>query len=248
MNNKIKVGAGLSTSFSLVSASLGPFLLMGLIIFGLGLMTGLFGMIPLLGILIAIAMGIVVFPPLECGLVYAALKAHDSKEEIEVGDLFKGFDYFAPAVIISIVVGIFEMIAAIPGAVVFVPGIIMVSADEAVGLGILFIVIGGFISLIGVIVVATIYVFSFPAVVDKNCSFWEAMEESRKLVWKNFWGSLGTLILSQVMDMVGALLCGIGVIYTTPLQKCFIVAVYRTAIPFQKKKVATRTSTSKKPK
>ena len=248
MNNKIQIGQGINTSFSLINTSMGPFLLMGLIFFGIGLVTGLFGMIPLLGILVGIGMGVLIFPPLECGLFYAAKKAHDTEEEVEVGDLFKGFDYFAPAVVIMILVGIFEFFAAIPGAVLFVPGIIMVSADEVVGLGIFLIVIGGFISLIGVLLVATIYVYAFAFVVDKNCSFWEAMEGSRKLVWANFWGSLGTFLLTQVMELIGVLLCGIGVIYTTPLQKCFVYSVYRTGVPPEKKRTTKKTTKPPAPK
>jgi uncharacterized membrane protein len=231
MENKIRIGEGLNTSFKIMNASVGPFLLMGLILIGIIIVTTLFSMIPFLGVLIGLVLGFVIFPALYCGIILAALKAHDGTGEVEVGDMFKGFDFLGPAVLVTIVVAIFTIIASIPGAIFFVPGILMITSDGPVAAGVMLIIIGGFVWLLAILIIATLYVFAYVAVVDKKHSFWEAMEFSRTLVFKNFWGSLGTLILAEIIEFVGVLVCGIGLIYAYPLQYCFVVSVYRTAVP-----------------
>ncbi|MGG6296216.1 hypothetical protein ACQ4M4_17645 [Leptolyngbya sp. AN02str] len=77
---------------------------------------------------------------------------------------------------------------------------------------------------------AVSYLFAIPFVVDRRFDFWEAMETSRKLISKRWFGFFGFLIVLFLINMVGALLVGIGMLVTAPLTTCAIAAAYEDIV------------------
>jgi hypothetical protein len=230
----MRVGTGFNTSFRVLHAWFGTFVVMGLLYLAiLGAVKSFWAFLPFsLPVLFGVVF--VLKPGFDCGLTYAAFRSHDQAGPVEVGDLFRGFDYLASAVPASIVTLLFQAAAAVPGGVILAGGIVVLAAEGPVAVGVLLIVVGGLLLLAGVIAVATFYVFVYQAIVDTKAGFWECMELSRRIAFANFWGALGTLILSVLMEVIGFLLCCLGILYTLPLRFAFVTSVYRTAVPMAK--------------
>ncbi len=73
-----------------------------------------------------------------------------------------------------------------------------------------------FLSFIGVVYLATIYIFAPFFVIFGEYQAWDAMEISRKIVTQNFWAVLGLLIVTSLVIIAGFLLCIIGGLFTLP--------------------------------
>ncbi len=234
MQAQIRVGTGFNASFRVLHAFFGAFLVMGLLYLAiLGMAKGLWSLFPI-SFPVLFGVMFVLKPGFDCGLTYAAFRSHDGTGPVEVGDLFRGFDYLTSAVPAAIVTTLFQAAAALPGGALLTGGIILLAAEGPVVVGVLLIVTGAVVLLAGVIVVATFYVFVFQALVDTKAGFWDAMELSRKVAFANFWGALGTLLLSVLMEVVGFAVCCVGILYTLPLRFAFVTSVYRTAVPMAK--------------
>ena len=70
------------------------------------------------------------------------------------------------------------------------------------------------------------YLFVTMLIIDKRMQFWQAMETSRKIVTKKWWSFLGLIILLGLLNFVGALLLGIGLLVTVPWSVCILGAAY----------------------
>ncbi len=96
-----------------------------------------------------------------------------------------------------------------------------------------FLTIYGLASLVGWIAlmfVGIIYMFAIPLIIDQRIEFWPAMETSRKIVLQRWASFLLLSILLSLLSFAGALLCGIGLLWTTPLYFCSVVAAYNQVI------------------
>jgi hypothetical protein len=61
------------------------------------------------------------------------------------------------------------------------------------------------------------YTFTWALAVDKGLGFWEALETSRKVVTRQWWGVLGLLLLGIPFLLLGAAALGVGVFVAIPL-------------------------------
>ncbi|MCR4437886.1 MAG: hypothetical protein QHJ34_02430 [bacterium] len=230
MAARIRLGTGFNTSFKVLHTWFGQFLVMGFLYLAiLGIAKSFWALLPF-SLPLMFAMLFVLKPGFDCGLTYAALRAHDEAGPVQVGDLFRGFDYLSSAVPAAIVVALFQAAAALPGGAMVAGGIVVLAVEGPTAVGVLLIVLGSVVLLAGIIVVSTFYVFVPQTIVDTKADFWACMEASRKLVFAEFWGALGTLILSVLMEIVGFLFCCVGIFYTLPLRFAFVTSVYRTGV------------------
>lgn len=135
--------------------------------------------------------------PLLVGFFYAIFKKmREPDQPVEVNDLWKGFEYFVPALLASIVTGVF-------------------------------IAIGVIACFVGAFFVAALYLFVYPLILEKKLDFWEAMETSRKMVQPHIGAFTGFVFVLALLQFVGALIFGIGVLVTTPVTVCAIACAYR---------------------
>jgi len=88
-----------------------------------------------------------------------------------------------------------------------------------VSVGFLLLIIPGF-------VVTALYLFAPLFIAEQNLDFWAAMEASRKLVVKNIFELTVFVFLLCIINFVGILLCGIGVLITIPLSLTAIALAY----------------------
>ena len=67
------------------------------------------------------------------------------------------------------------------------------------------------------LVFLVLWTFTWPLLMDKRLDFWPAMELSRKVLWPNFWGMLGFLIVSLCVLTLGVICCYVGIFVAYPV-------------------------------
>lgn len=68
--------------------------------------------------------------------------------------------------------------------------------------------------------------FTWLLIIDKKMDFWPAMELSRKVISKHWWGFLGLALLNMLLMFVGFLVCIIGVHVALPITQGAIAYAY----------------------
>jgi hypothetical protein len=95
----------------------------------------------------------------------------------------------------------------------------------------LLISIGMIFCLLPGLIISALYLFPLMLIIDRKMDFWEAMEESRKKVQENLWGFVVFILALVGIHLLGLLVCGIGVLVTTPVIWCATVIAYRELWP-----------------
>jgi len=151
--------------------------------------------------------------PMMAGLVWMALVLVDRKDpKPQMGDVFKGFDYFLQSFLFYLVWGIIML------------AISLVSLIPCVG------------TLVVIVVSITLHtalMFGLFLIVDKKMDFWPASMLSLNVVKPNFFPFLGLLVVAMLIGHVGAIACGIGVIVTMPITVCILAVAYRDVFGVQ---------------
>ena len=146
--------------------------------------------------------------PLMCGvyaMILAALRNPDAKPEI--GDVFKGFQKFAPAFVSALVLGLIQF------AVVTILGMIPV-------LGIVLVIVFQ-------VAFSTVMGWALLLVADQNATIGDAIGVPLKLLGdKRFWPIVLISFVAGLVGAVGIVACGIGLIVTLPLALCIVAAAY----------------------
>jgi uncharacterized membrane protein len=85
----------------------------------------------------------------------------------------------------------------------------------------------GFICLIvpGIYLIVS-YIFALMLVLDRGLNFWPAMETSRRSVQTGWFKIFGFLLLLFLLNLVGILALGVGLLVTAPLSHCIVSAAY----------------------
>ena len=92
----------------------------------------------------------------------------------------------------------------------------------AIGIGLLLCIIPGLIA-------AVLFAFAGYAVIDaRDGDAVGAIKRSFEIVKGNFGAVLGLMVLLTLVNIVGALLCGIGLLFTYPMTSVAIAYAYRT--------------------
>jgi uncharacterized membrane protein len=98
-------------------------------------------------------------------------------------------------------------------------------------------VVGFLLAMVPLIYFTTVWAFTIPLIVDQRLDFWPAMKASRTQVGRHFWTVLGLFIVAGVLNILGLLMCCVGVFVTAPLVFVAMLLAYeilfvpRTAQP-----------------
>ena len=141
---------------------------------------------------------ILVSGPLIAGYYIVARKV-DRGEAYEFATFFKGFDYFVPLLLYSLISAIFIFLGFLA---LIIPGIYLAVAYTFVPL---FIVFG-------------------------KMEFWDGMEFSRKLITRKWWNIFGFVLLLMLINLAGALVFFVGLLFTIPLTYCAIYAAFEDIV------------------
>ena len=189
----------------------------------------------LVGVFIGAASLYILLGAMLCGIFNAYLKKIDGKP-VSFEDLFKGFNFFAPSILLVIVVIVPSLVMM---GIVYAPFIAALamgsklSSDEFMTM-----LAGSFVVdlLVSLVVISfhTLLFFAFPLLVDRNLSAIDAMKTSARAVWLNLGGVVGLILVGAGINFVGALACGIGAYFTIPIVFAGNVLAYRKVFPAQK--------------
>lgn len=179
----------------------------------------------------AVPLGILL-GPMMCGLFLTFFKQRRG-ELIEFGTLFKGFDYFGPSLIATLLHIVPILVIIIPSYFFFYVGLIVSMAaqgDEpnpAAMLGV-FGMFGLFwvVMIFVVIIISIGFTFVYPLIVDRRLQGFDAVKLSFKAAMANFWRLLAMIILTSFMGIAGLLLCYVGMFLVLPISYAAIASAY----------------------
>ncbi len=181
----------------------------------------------------AVPLGILL-GPMMCGQYLTFFKKRRG-EPIEFGLLFKGFDFFGPSLVATLLHIVPILAIVIPAYFIFY--ITMVVSMVAQGNsnepnpGVAFGIMGGFmlfwlVVMVVIIVISIGFTFSYPLIVDRKLQGMDAVKLSFKGAMANFWRLLGLSILSGLLTLAGALLCYVGMFLVFPIAYAAIASAY----------------------
>lgn len=189
----------------------------------------------LVGLLVgsAVPMGILL-GPMMCG-IHLAFQKKRRGEPVEFGTLFKGFDYFGPSVVATLLQVVPILAIAIPAYLIFYVGMILSMASQtatdepnpAAMMG-LFVMFGIFwlVFIVIVILISIGFTFTYPLIVDRKMQGFDAVKLSFKAAMPNFWRLLGMMMLTALIGIGGILLCYVGMFLVFPISYGAIAVAY----------------------
>jgi len=80
--------------------------------------------------------------------------------------------------------------------------------------------------MIPVFLISILYIFAPIIIITHKKEFWAAMELSRKLVMKNFLGNIGLFFVLGIINFIGMIPFGLGLLITVPLSFACIFVLY----------------------
>ena len=170
----------------------------------------------------AVPLGILM-GPMMCGL-YLSFFNKRRRQPIELGTLFKGFDYFGPSVVATLLHVLPILAIVVPAYIVFYVVFILsmtVQGDEPnpgamlglMGMFTLFWIVMFFV----IIVISIGFTFVYPLLVDRKMGALDAIKLSFKAALANFWRLLLLMILTGLLSIAGVVLCYVGVFLAFPV-------------------------------
>jgi uncharacterized membrane protein len=179
----------------------------------------------------AVPLGILM-GPMMCG-IYLTCFTRRRREPVEFGLLFKGFDFFGPSVIATLLHAIPIVVIVVPVYLLFYASMVLtlVAQGDEPNPAALLGVLGTFSLVVLVVVVLMViisigFTFAYPLIVDRRLKGVDAVKLSFKAAMANFWRLLAMGLLTMVMGMLGLALCYVGMFLVFPISYGAIAAAY----------------------
>ena len=180
------------------------------------------------------AVPIVLVGPMMCGL-YLCFFAKMRGEPIEFGMLFKGFDYFVPGLVAAAIQTVPVFIIVVIADIFFFAFTFAVMPTRRgeepppifwVGL-VVFVLVAITISM----AIHALFFFSYPLIVDRKLSGWDAIKTSYRAALQNLGGIVGIMLLMVGLGILGVLACYVGAFLMMPVSFATYAAAYRRVFP-----------------
>jgi uncharacterized membrane protein len=191
----------------------------------------------------AVPMGILT-GPMMCGLYMSFFNARRGRP-IEFGTLFKGFDYFGPSLVATLLHMLPILVIVIPAYFLFyVSMIVSVAAqgnepNPAAFFGVMGFFILFWVAMMIIIIFISIgFTFAYPLIVDRKLSALDAIKWSFKAALGNFWRLLGMYLLTGLMAMGGLVLCYVGIFLVFPIMYGAVAIAYERVFGLSEDDVA----------
>lgn len=174
--------------------------------------------------------------PMMCG-IFIAWFAIARGEKIGFELLFKGFDFFLPGLVVSLIIVAVLLVAMVPSYILLFAGIALGAAageesPEVVAAATLLATsIFALVILTVLTIVMTLAFFAYQLIVDRKLGGIAALKTSAAAAWANIWGVLGLLGLTSIIVTIASLACIIPMFFVAPW--CFAAAgvAYRRVFP-----------------
>ncbi len=228
---RFNFGDYISKGWNLLTSNAGTFIIYSLIA---GILVFVVNLVPFIG---QLASSLVVSPALLAGFYYMAREA-DVEGHTELGTGFQVFNDLGKLVPVWILTSLVTLAGLIPflllGGFKVARWYMEIQADPTamavndfpnLGLASIFLIIPVYLMIS--------YSLAVPLVIFKDLGAWEAMETSRKLVAKNWFGFFALLFVSGLIAGLGVLIIFIGVFFTYPMVVLPMYAAYKDIIGFE---------------
>jgi uncharacterized membrane protein len=226
---ELDIGGCISRGWELLKSNFGVLFGGFLVYLLVAIAIGGLSSIPLIGPVFSIA-NLIISGPLLGGLYYLFLKAVRG-ESAEVGDVFAGFRRsFGHLFLGNIVPGLLAGLCMIPvvvvALVILLPSIKQHVRPDTVQWVIIGVV--AFLCMIPAIFLQVSWLFTLPLIIDRELDFWTAMKTSWQRVNRHWWQVFGLVLLIGLVNVVGVLLCCVGVLITLPIGFAAFMYAYET--------------------
>lgn len=174
--------------------------------------------------------------PMLCG-IFLAWFALAKGELITFEMLFKGFDFFVPSLIASLILVAVVLVVLLPCYVLLFAGIAVGAAagqetPEIAGLAALLSISVFFLVVLTLMtVIMTLFIFVYPLIVDRKLGAVDALKTSAAAAWANLWGVLGILGLTSLIVTIASFLCIVPAFFVTPWCIGAVAIAYRRVFP-----------------
>jgi uncharacterized membrane protein len=195
--------------------------------------------ITVVGLLIGGAVPVVIIGPMMCG-IYLCLLQRMRGEEVKFETLFKGFDFFMPSLIASLIQFVPIIILVFGSYILFFVMFIGLAASQggsgggnpaaALGMMVMVFLFVIFILIMSVLIQA-LFIFMYPLIVDKKLSGMDAVKTSFSAVRANLGGVFGLVLLNLGVTLLGLLCCYVGVFFVVPVTMASQAVLYRKVFP-----------------
>lgn len=188
--------------------------------------------VTIVGMLIGSAIPIILIGPMMCGIYLVLLQTYEGRT-VDFAQLFKGFDFFMPSLILAIIIMVPTFILIFS---IYIPMVGIAMAGPRMSESEVIAAIAGFLVIEVIIAffmvcLHTLLLFAFPLIVDKKMSAVDAIKTSVRAVWQNISGVVGLIVVGMGVAFVGyAMLC-IGIYLVLPLIIAANVVAYRKVFP-----------------
>lgn len=187
------------------------------------------------GVLIAGAVPFyILMGPMMCGINLVFFKKRRG-QPVEFGDLFKGFDYFGPSLVATLLYVVPIIAVVVPAYLLFYVGMILSVAaqsasDEpnpaaAMGVFIMFMIFI-LVMVVLILLISVGFTFSYALIVERKLQGFDAVKLSFRAAMANFWRLLGMMILTGLLGLGGMLLCYVGLFLVFPISYAAIDVAY----------------------
>jgi hypothetical protein len=179
----------------------------------------------------AIAMG-----AMYCGIYYCIFQLMQGRKP-EFGDLFKGFNYFMPALIATLIfvvpMVIFTVITWISMFTIMFGMTDSRGQLDSSAIVTLYAVLIGEGVIFGIIMscIHVFIMFTYPLIVEYNLSGPDAFKLSARAGWANLGGVVGLIIWEFILGFIGYLVCAIGLYFVLPVLFAGVLVAYRRVFP-----------------
>ncbi len=94
----------------------------------------------------------------------------------------------------------------------------------------IFVLVGILLLIIPGLYLGVAYSFTSFFIVFNNMEFWPAMEASRKLITRNWFPVFGFVLVLGIINLLGLLCLGVGLLFTVPLTSCAMYAAFEDVV------------------
>ncbi len=170
--------------------------------------------------------------PMVCGTYYAYLKKMRG-EKVELGDLFKGLDWFADSLIVSLVLlGITIVVLGFSYLFMFA-GIIGIGAmgEEAAPLVIMYLGLAVLVIMVLALLIMVPFAFAYPLISEQGLEAGEAMQVSFAAARANLFGIIGLIVVITIVHLVASMLCFLPLFLVFPITYGSAAVLYSDVFP-----------------
>jgi hypothetical protein len=219
---------------ALLGPTIGFLCIFFVIILPVSMITGLIGIIPLVGTLIAGVLMSMLAPQLSAGAYYATLKQMRG-EPWSFGDFFAGFRYWVPLFIIGAISQVIYWACFFPMNAANLAIALMqdkANPDPTMAMvSMLAVLVLGAMGLVVYLFVAVKYLTMAPyLVIDANMNGIDALKGTGILSQGHFGQWFGALVLAMLIGAAGVFGLCVGVLFTMPVTFILMTALYLQSI------------------